>query len=147
MTIDGLDEEELERRNIVSGEYTLKVDGGEFEDGYLKIPPNAQLDFEAALHRGPHHTNRHLMPTNEYTLLVVHIRANDTMGTANPAQLSDDVFGTGLLGPDHINLKEHMANCSYNHITITPATGQNITGGVTSVEISSNADGTNRGTL
>ena len=146
--IEGLDEQELMRREIYDGGYMLQVDGAVFENGVMKIPPNAELDFQPAPPRGPNYHGyggRHLMPTKDYIVLVIHVVANDTMTTSSPEQLSNDIFGiTGSIGPDNVNLKYNMENCSYSQVTITPASGGNITDGVVSVNITENAIGGTR---
>jgi hypothetical protein len=177
VTLEGLDEKELEDHNVISGVTTLQVEDAEIvpKKGKLKIPSNSKRKYGTAAPRGKKKgskkggasddtTNkgigrnvrgRELLPLSEAKeVLVVRIRGNDESTTDSMSELSDAVFGTS---GDSVNLSERYDSCSYGQLTMEPyegttATGVSIPGaqytkGVVEVEISNNIQGADHSTI
>jgi hypothetical protein len=84
-------------------------------------------------------------------VLAVRVIAADASTSADEAQLSDSIFGTGQ---DVYNLKSHYASCSYGLMDIVPATAADfsnsnllINGGVTTVTIADTVAGADNGPI
>lgn len=126
-----------------SGETDLIFDGDVLVsnngDLFSKSQPKLQKRTHFKGSKGMKAESRRSLQTgnsNEMSVLVVRVIANDGSTSASETQLSDSVFGTS---GDVVNLKSQYSECSHGKWIINPAQGfAGITNGVTTVIVDTN---------
>ena len=93
--------------------------------------------------------DRRRLTTGTKTVLALRVVAPDSSTTSDEATISDEIFGTS---GDAINLSSQYAVCSYDQLIFEPfngatSTGEQITNGVATVEITENVNGADDGTI
>ena len=128
-----------------SGKSFLTVPGGKPNGrGQILVPPGAAVSLSKGnKNRQLRGRERGLAPqaTGTSDVLVLRVIANDASTSASVASLSDSVFGTS---GDPMNVKSQFGACSYDKLTLNPATGTGITNGVGEVNIDMNIAGVDR---
>lgn len=115
--IEGLDSNFAEQNNLVSYGSTLSTEGALIDHSTKKI----YFPWDAGINIGevdPRDRRRLVASTGNQTLLVIRIECNDSVVTANEAEISDNIFGNGV---DTFNYKSQTEECSFGQHTISKA--------------------------
>jgi len=125
--------------DFTSGVDTFYSDEALISDDGLILPDGVSPTIE----KGVHPAN---VGTGDKITLVVRITTSDSSPFATRPQMSDKVFGTST---DPANLKSQCTACSYNKLTIVPASGETpegdeIVDGVVDLTLSMNSNGVDK---
>jgi hypothetical protein len=145
--VEGLVEADF--ATVRSGDSTIYAEGATITNGVMTIPSGLRKTFGRSTRRGPaaaqeyanmeglspRQRRRDLSPIiEERSVLVVRVNAKDALNKLVASSLSNMIFGTSSN-----SLKERYASCSYDEVTFKPATGQDVTDGVTTISVSASA--------
>mmetsp|Transcript_31727 Transcript_31727/g.62883 ORF Transcript_31727/g.62883 Transcript_31727/m.62883 type:complete len:489 (+) Transcript_31727:161-1627(+) len=125
--------------DFTSGVDTFYSDEALISDNGVILPDGVSPTIE----KGVYPTN---VVTGDKITLVVRIKTNDSMPFASTSQMRDYVFGTSS---NPVNLKSQCTACSYNKLTIVPASGETpggdtIEDGVVDLTLSMNSNGVDK---
>eukprot|EP00536_Pseudo-nitzschia_multiseries_P017662 jgi/Psemu1/226036/e_gw1.1712.4.1 len=123
--VEGLSESALKSQTITSGESIMKVKGGAYiersalkEEAFrpkLVIPNEASVKVSPLSSDDPRHSQgRRNLAKKKGSLktIVIRLISSDGQQAPSTSQLYDDIFS------DAVNMKNRMAECSYNQLTI-----------------------------
>lgn len=120
---------------LVSGVSTMDLPGNV---NIIEDTDELDLDGPPGLSTDPGQQRRLATTIGTPSVLVVRVESSDLGSTSyTEAQLEDSVFGTG----DPVNLKSQYNACSHGKLDFVRATGDQITGGVTTVTIDTTSEG------
>ena len=119
--------DKLERREIKSGKYSLRVQGSTIDNKKLIVHRNASYSIDS----GQEDDSRRLaVTTGIKSVLVVWVQALDSQTTLASDNgdwncLTNKFFGTY---GDPVNLKSQISACSFGGLELVPASGKSLAG-------------------